>query len=80
MSRVRAQIAWIVVLGSLIAAWQAWVRVRGVARVVPDGDPAVTFALDLLAAKYPQYRAVPPAGPVLEITAGAIRWWAGSAE
>ena len=55
-----------------------WVRVRGVARVVPDGDPAVALALGLLAAKYPQYRAAPPAGPVLEVTAGAIRWWTGS--
>ena len=56
-----------------------WVRIRGVARVLPDGDPAAALALGLLAAKYPQYRTLPPAGPAVEITAGPIRWWTGSA-
>ena len=34
MSRVRAQLAWMVVLAALVAAWQAYVRVRGVPQYV----------------------------------------------
>ncbi|WP_410793309.1 TIGR03668 family PPOX class F420-dependent oxidoreductase [Kribbella sp. C-35] len=47
-----------------------WVRVDGVARVVPEHPPAV----DLLVAKYPQYEADPPQGPVISIRA---RGWSG---
>ena len=39
-----------------------WVRLRGTARIVDDRR-----ALELLAAKYPQYAADPPAGPVLVV-------------
>ena len=53
------------------ALW--WVRADGVARVLP-ASPA---ALEALTAKYPQYRAAPPAGPFLEIQVG--RWAAWSA-
>ena len=34
MSRVRSQLAWIVVLAALVAAWQAYVRLRGVPQYV----------------------------------------------
>ena len=34
MRHVRAHAAWIVVLVTLIAAWQAWVRLRGVPQYV----------------------------------------------
>jgi PPOX class probable F420-dependent enzyme len=47
-----------------------WVRVDGVARVLPD-DPA---AVELLARKYPQYEADPPRGPVIAIQ---IDGWSG---
>jgi PPOX class probable F420-dependent enzyme len=40
-----------------------WVRLRGTARVVDDPR-----ALELLAAKYPQYRERPPAGPVIAVS------------
>ncbi len=39
-----------------------WVRLRGTARIVEDRR-----AVELLAAKYPQYRAEPPAGPVIAV-------------
>jgi PPOX class probable F420-dependent enzyme len=39
-----------------------WVRLRGTARIVDDRR-----ALELLAAKYPQYAADPPVGPVLVV-------------
>jgi PPOX class probable F420-dependent enzyme len=39
-----------------------WVRLRGTARIVEDPR-----AVDLLAAKYPQYRDRPPRGPVIAI-------------
>ena len=45
-----------------------WVRADGVARVRED-EPA---GLPALIARYPQYRAEPPAGPFLEIT--VERW------
>ena len=39
-----------------------WVRLRGPARIVDDRR-----AVELLAAKYPQYRERPPAGPVIAV-------------
>jgi PPOX class probable F420-dependent enzyme len=50
--------------------WSAlwWVRADGTARVL-DSSPA---GLAALVARYPQYRAVPPPGPFLEIT--VTRW------
>jgi PPOX class probable F420-dependent enzyme len=41
-----------------------WVRLAGTARIV-DHDPR---ALELLQAKYPQYRERPPAGPFVVVT------------
>lgn len=40
-----------------------WVRLRGTARIVDDPR-----AVELLAAKYPQYRDRPPSGPVIAVT------------
>ena len=53
-----------------------WVRVDGRARELPPGDEA-DRARALLAGKYEQYRAAPPAGPVLRID--LLRWagWEG---
>ena len=51
-----------------------WVRVDGRARIVDD--PAErTRALDLLAARYRQYRDQPPEGPVLAVDAGRWSGW-----
>jgi PPOX class probable F420-dependent enzyme len=47
-----------------------WVRVDGVARVVPEHAAAV----ELLMAKYPQYEADPPQGPVIAIQ---VHGWSG---
>ena len=41
-----------------------WVRLRGRARIVEQD----ARALELLQAKYPQYRADPPAGPFILVT------------
>jgi len=43
-----------------------WVRIRGRARVLDDGEEAAT-ALVALTAKYAQYREAPPGVPVLAI-------------
>jgi PPOX class probable F420-dependent enzyme len=51
-----------------------WVRVRGSARVLDDGDEA-RRALALLVEKYDAYRADPPAPPVLAIDAHEWRGW-----
>lgn len=51
-----------------------WVRVDGTARVLEAGT-ARARAIDLLAAKYAQYRALRPEGPVLEIAVEAWRGW-----
>ena len=55
-----------------------WVRVDGRAAALEPGSEEERRALDLLAAKYRQYRAAPPAGPVLAIA--AERWSGWSAE
>jgi PPOX class probable F420-dependent enzyme len=54
-----------------------WIRLRGRARVLDDGLERER-ALILLAAKYPQYRADPPDGPVLAVDVTDVRTWSGS--
>ena len=51
-----------------------WVRADGTARVLVDGDER-DHALELLAAKYPQYRETRPPGPVIAISITAWRSW-----
>lgn len=57
-----------------------WARADGTARIVPPDapDPAVrarhSAALARLRDKYPQYRAAPPGGPVVDI---AVHRWSG---
>jgi PPOX class probable F420-dependent enzyme len=53
-----------------------WIRLRGRARVL-DGGPERDHALALLRAKYPQYRAEPPDGPVLAVDVSETRAWQG---
>jgi PPOX class probable F420-dependent enzyme len=50
-----------------------WVRLRGTARIVDD-----PHALELLAAKYPQYRERPPAGPVIAVSIDERSEWTSS--
>lgn len=54
-----------------------WVRVDGVADVVTDPSEREQY-LDDLAAKYPQYVADRPAGPVVMIVPTAVRTWSAS--
>jgi PPOX class probable F420-dependent enzyme len=51
-----------------------WVRLRGRARVLEDGDERLR-ALDLLAEKYEQYRARRPDGAVLAVDIADLREW-----
>ena len=52
-----------------------WIRLRGRARVLDDGEERER-ALGLLREKYPQYRAEPPNGPVLAVDVTDVREWA----
>jgi PPOX class probable F420-dependent enzyme len=56
--------------------WSAlwWIRIDGPARVIEDGAERMR-ALTLLAGKYPQYEATPPAGAVIRIDATTWRAW-----
>ena len=51
-----------------------WIRLRGRARVLDDGEEH-DRALALLTEKYPQYRAEPPGGPVLAVDVFEVRTW-----
>ena len=50
-----------------------WVRLRGTARIVDDRR-----AVELLAAKYPQYVVRPPSGPVIAMTIEERTEWTSS--
>ena len=54
-----------------------WIRLRGRARVLDEGEERER-ALELLADKYPQYRAEPPNGPVLAVDVVDVREWTAS--
>jgi PPOX class probable F420-dependent enzyme len=51
-----------------------WVRLRGRARVLDEGDEAEE-ALRLLAEKYEPYRREPPGPPVLAVDVAEWRGW-----
>jgi PPOX class probable F420-dependent enzyme len=51
-----------------------WIRLRGLARVLDDGDER-DHALALLQEKYRQYRTEPPDGPVLAVDVTEMREW-----
>jgi PPOX class probable F420-dependent enzyme len=59
--------------------WRAlwWIRLRGRARVLDDGDERER-ALVLLASKYPQYRDEPPDGAVLAVDVAEVRDWSAA--
>jgi PPOX class probable F420-dependent enzyme len=62
------------------ADWNAlwWVRADGVARVLEEGAEAEE-ALDLLVARYPQYRERRPDGPVVALDVERIVGWTATA-
>src|ERR1700686_128972 len=51
-----------------------WVRLDGEARVLTE-EGEVQTALRLLATRYSQYRAAPPAGPVVAVAIRGITAW-----
>jgi PPOX class probable F420-dependent enzyme len=51
-----------------------WVRLRGTARIAEPDE----HVLELLADKYPQYRASPPQGPVIAVRIEERSAWSGS--
>jgi PPOX class probable F420-dependent enzyme len=51
-----------------------WIRLRGRARVLDEGKERER-ALELLRAKYEQYRDDPPDGPVLAVDINEVREW-----
>src|SRR5213595_2139659 len=53
-----------------------WIRLRGRARVLDDGEERER-ALGLLAEKYPQYRTEAPEGAVLAVDVTDVRDWSG---
>lgn len=59
------------------ANWERlwWVRADGVARVLEDAPDAI----NLLVEKYPQYRELRPAGPVVALDVQRIVGWSATA-
>jgi len=51
-----------------------WIRLRGRARVLDEGEERA-HALALLSAKYEQYRSEPPDGAVLAVDVTEVREW-----
>lgn len=62
------------------ADWERlwWVRADGVARVLGAGEDEAKRALALLAERYAQYRAAPPAGPVVAVDVTRWRGWSAA--
>ena len=55
-----------------------WVRADGTGRVVSARDPEGATAIGLLIGRYDQYRAQPPAGPVLAVDVERWSGWSGA--
>jgi PPOX class probable F420-dependent enzyme len=55
-----------------------WVRADGLASLL-DRPADMAVPLQLLAARYPQYRATPPPGPVISIQVTRWTGWTGTA-
>lgn len=52
-----------------------WVRADGRGRIVEPGEEEWDTAVALLTDKYPQYRTIPPHGPVIAIEVENINGW-----
>ncbi|WP_433607388.1 TIGR03668 family PPOX class F420-dependent oxidoreductase [Prescottella agglutinans] len=55
-----------------------WVRVDGSAQVISSEDDEGRVAVDALVAKYPQYRAMRPSGPVVAVRDLRCRSWSAA--
>jgi PPOX class probable F420-dependent enzyme len=60
--------------------WNAlwWVRADGSGRVLQAGEAEARDAIERLMARYPQYRARPPHGPVLAIDVARWSGWSAA--
>ena len=78
LENVRANPAVCLLVDHYEDDWSAlwWVRLDGRGRLVEAG-PERSRALELLCAKYAQYRRNPPGGPVLAIDITGWRSWSG---
>ena len=57
-----------------------WVRADGTGRVLDPADPRAATGVAHLTARYPQYVAQPPAGPVLVIEVDRWSHWSATGE
>jgi len=76
LSNIRANPSAALIVDHYEEDWSAlwWVRLDGTARVVESASER-QGALERLAAKYPQYRATVPPGPVIAIDVQTWRCW-----
>jgi PPOX class probable F420-dependent enzyme len=81
LENVRAEPDVAVLVDEYAEEWSAlwWVRLRGRARVIEEGDEHERAA-GLLRRKYPQYAADPLEGPVLAVEIDEWRGWSASGE
>jgi PPOX class probable F420-dependent enzyme len=79
LANVRAHPQVVVLVDHYDEDWSRlwWVRLKGAARVVEEGDELET-ALRLLARKYEQYRREPPGGPAIVVQIRDWRGWEAS--
>ncbi len=79
LANLRAQPAASLVVDHYDDDWSQlwWVRADGVARVLVDGDERQR-ALDLLAERYDQYRALRPPGAVVALDVTSWSHWAAT--
>jgi PPOX class probable F420-dependent enzyme len=76
LANVRARPAATLLVDEYAEDWSMlwWIRLRGPARVLDDGQERLA-ALALLREKYPQYVAQPPDGAVLAVDVTEWRGW-----
>ena len=79
LANVRARPAATLLVDEYAEDWSRlwWVRLRGPARVLEDGQERLS-ALALLREKYPQYVEQPPDGAVLALDVSQWRAWAAA--
>jgi PPOX class probable F420-dependent enzyme len=79
LANVRARPAATLLVDEYADDWSRlwWVRLRGPARVLEDGQERLS-ALALLREKYPQYVAQPPDGAVLALDVNEWRAWSAT--
>jgi PPOX class probable F420-dependent enzyme len=79
LANIRAHPGVTVLLDHYEEDWSRlwWVRLRGEARVLEEGAER-DRALLLLSAKYDQYRAQPPTGPVIALDVTEWRGWSAA--